>query len=103
MPDRTRRAARLAVIGGLSSFGPLSLDLYLPALPQVARTLHTSDGAAQLSISCCLAGLAIGQFVFGPLGDRFGRRRPLLTGAGVVLIAGTTLFLPESLPADGTQ
>ena len=46
-------AARLAVIGGLSSFGPLSLDLYLPALPQVATTLHTSDGAAQLSVSCC--------------------------------------------------
>jgi MFS transporter, DHA1 family, multidrug resistance protein len=89
-PDRARRAARLLVIGGLSSFGPLSLDLYLPALPQVATSLHTSDGAAQLSVSCCLAGLAIGQFVFGPLGDRFGRRRPLL--AGVALWTVTALL-----------
>ena len=75
------------MIGGLSSFGPLSLDLYLPALPHVATSLHTSDGAAQLSVSCCLAGLAAGQFVFGPLGDRFGRRRPLLVGVGLWTVA----------------
>ena len=74
--DRVHRALRLVVIGGLSSFGPLSLDLYLPALPRVATSLHTSAGATQLSVSFCLIGLAAGQFVFGPLGDRFGRRRP---------------------------
>ncbi len=97
--DRTRRAARLAVIGGLSSFGPLSLDLYLPALPQVATTLHTSDGAAQLSVSCCLAGLAIGQFVFGPLGDRFGRRRPLLAGVGLWTVAALLCAVAPSITA----
>jgi MFS transporter, DHA1 family, multidrug resistance protein len=86
---RGRRVVRLAVIGGLSSFGPLSLDLYLPALPRVAGSLHASDGITQLSISGCLIGLAIGQFVFGPLGDRFGRRRPLL--AGVFLWTATAL------------
>jgi DHA1 family bicyclomycin/chloramphenicol resistance-like MFS transporter len=83
VPADVRRALRLAVIGGLSSFGPLSLDLYLPALPRVATSLHTSAGATQLSISCCLIGLAAGQFVFGPLGDRFGRRWPLLTGVSL--------------------
>ena len=98
-PDRARRAARLAVIGGLSSFGPLSLDLYLPALPQVATTLHTSDGAAQLSVSCCLAGLAIGQFVFGPLGDRFGRRRPLLAGVGLWTVAALLCAVAPSVTA----
>ncbi len=97
--DRARRAARLAVIGGLSSFGPLSLDLYLPALPQVATTLHTSDGAAQLSVSCCLAGLAIGQFVFGPLGDRFGRRRPLLAGVGLWTVAALLCAVAPSVTA----
>jgi DHA1 family bicyclomycin/chloramphenicol resistance-like MFS transporter len=80
---RGHRAVRLAVIGGLSSFGPLSLDLYLPALPRVATALHASDGITQLSVSGCLIGLAAGQFVFGPLGDRFGRRRPLLAGVGL--------------------
>ncbi len=80
------RLARFAVLGGLSSFGPLSLDLYLPALPRVARSLDATDGLTQLSISACLVGLAIGQLAFGPLGDRFGRRRPLLAG-----VAGWTL------------
>ena len=87
------------VIGGLSSFGPLSLDLYLPALPQVATSLHTSDGAAQLSVSCCLAGLAIGQFVFGPLGDRFGRRRPLLIGVSLWTVAALLCVFAPSVTA----
>ncbi len=81
-----RRLARFAVLGGLSSFGPLSLDLYLPALPRVARSLDATDGLTQLTISACLMGLAIGQLAFGPLGDRFGRRWPLLAG-----VAGWTL------------
>jgi DHA1 family bicyclomycin/chloramphenicol resistance-like MFS transporter len=87
------------VIGGLSSFGPLSLDLYLPALPHVATSLHTSDGAAQLSVSCCLAGLAIGQFVFGPLGDRFGRRRPLLIGVSLWTVAAVLCAFAPSVTA----
>jgi DHA1 family bicyclomycin/chloramphenicol resistance-like MFS transporter len=73
----------LVVIGGLASFGPLSLDLYLPALPRIAGSLVVSDGLTQLSVSGCLIGLAIGQFVFGPLGDRFGRRGPLLIGVAI--------------------
>ena len=71
------------MIGGLASFGPLSLDLYLPALPRVATTLGASAAVTQLSVSCCLIGLAAGQFLFGPLGDRFGRRTPLLVGVTV--------------------
>src|SRR6202012_4948519 len=98
-PDRARRAARLAVIGGLSSFGPPPLPLYRPALPQVATTLPSSDGAAQLSVSCCLAGLAIGQFVFGPLGDRFGRRRPLLIGVSLWTVAALLCVFAPSVTA----
>ncbi len=98
-PDRARRTIRLAVIGGLSSFGPLSLDLYLPALPHVATSLHTSDGAAQLSVSCCLAGLAAGQFVFGPLGDRFGRRWPLLAGVSLWTVAALLCAVAPSVTA----
>ncbi|MBV9793959.1 MAG: multidrug effflux MFS transporter [Actinobacteria bacterium] len=97
--DRWRRTARLAVIGGLSSFGPLSLDLYLPALPRVATALHTTAGATQLSVSCCLAGLAAGQFVFGPLGDRFGRRRPLLAGVALWTLAALLCAFAPSVAA----
>jgi DHA1 family bicyclomycin/chloramphenicol resistance-like MFS transporter len=99
VPADVRRALRLAVIGGLSSFGPLSLDLYLPALPHVATSLHTSDGATQLSVSCCLIGLAVGQFVFGPLGDRFGRRWPLLTGVSLWTVAALLCAVAPSVTA----
>lgn len=73
------------VLGLLEAFGPLSMDLYLPQLPQLASTLGTSDALAQVTMSVCMVGLGIGQLVAGPLSDRFGRRRPLLIG--VVLFA----------------
>ncbi len=68
------------VLGLLSTFGPISLDLYLPALPQLAAELAASTSAAQLTITACLIGLAVGQIIAGPLSDRFGRKRPLMIG-----------------------
>jgi DHA1 family bicyclomycin/chloramphenicol resistance-like MFS transporter len=61
------------------------MDLYLPQLPQLARSLDTSDALAQATMSVCMIGLGIGQLIAGPLSDRFGRKRPLVTG--VVLFA----------------
>ena len=71
----------------LSTFGPLSLDLYLPALPELAADLGASTSAAQLTLTSCLVGLAAGQVVAGPLSDRFGRRRPLLIGLAAYALA----------------
>jgi MFS transporter, DHA1 family, multidrug resistance protein len=68
------------VLGLLSTFGPISLDLYLPALPQLAAELDASTSAAQLTLTACLIGLAVGQIIAGPLSDRFGRKRPLMIG-----------------------
>jgi len=68
------------LLGALSAFAPLSIDTYLPGLPSLTRSLHASPAAAQLSITACLIGLGAGQLVFGPISDRFGRRRPLLCG-----------------------
>jgi DHA1 family bicyclomycin/chloramphenicol resistance-like MFS transporter len=79
--DTTAPARRdVVVLGMLSTFGPLSLDLYLPALPQLAAELEATPSAAQLTITACLIGLAVGQVVAGPLSDRFGRKRPLMIG-----------------------
>ena len=65
--DVTAPARRdIVVLGMLSTFGPLSLDLYLPALPQLAAELEASPSAAQLTITACLIGLAVGQVVAGP-------------------------------------
>ena len=69
-------AYTVVVLGLLTMFGPLSLDLYLPALPQLADDLNASPSAAQLSITACLVGLAFGQLVAGPMSDRLGRKRP---------------------------
>ncbi len=73
------------VLGALEAFGPLSMDLYLPQLPQLARSLGTSDALAQATMSVCMIGLGLGQLLAGPLSDRFGRKRPLVIG--VVLFA----------------
>jgi DHA1 family bicyclomycin/chloramphenicol resistance-like MFS transporter len=79
--DSSEPARRnIVVLGMLSTFGPISLDLYLPALPQLAAELQASTSAAQLTITACLIGLAVGQVVAGPLSDRFGRKRPLMIG-----------------------
>lgn len=70
----------LLLLGCLSTFGPLSLDMYLPGLPAMADDLGASTSAAQLTLTACLAGLAAGQLLIGPLSDTYGRRRPLLVG-----------------------
>src|SRR5512132_3118609 len=90
-------AYTVVVLGLLTMFGPLSLDLYLPALPQLADDLGSSASAAQLSITACLVGLALGQLVAGPLSDRLGRRRPLMVGLVVYLLASIACALAPSV------
>jgi MFS transporter, DHA1 family, multidrug resistance protein len=70
----------VVVLGMLSTFGPISLDLYLPVLPALAAELDASTSAAQLTLTSCLVGLAVGQLIAGPLSDRYGRHRPMIIG-----------------------
>jgi MFS transporter, DHA1 family, multidrug resistance protein len=70
----------LAVLGALSAFGPLAMDMYLPSTPTIAASLHAGQSLVQLTLSGCLAGLAVGQLVAGPVSDGMGRKRPLLIG-----------------------
>lgn len=87
---------RVLVLGGLSAFGPLSLDLYLPALPQLTASLQTSESLGQASMSVCMIGLAVGQLLFGPVTDRYGRRIPLLVGVGAFAVsAGLCAVAPS--------
>ncbi|MFE1440823.1 multidrug effflux MFS transporter [Streptomyces sp. NPDC058739] len=75
------------VLGGLTATPPLAMDMYLPALPEVARVLHAPAATVQLTLTACLAGMALGQLVVGPMSDRWGRRRPLLAGLAVYVVA----------------
>ncbi|MER7841238.1 multidrug effflux MFS transporter [Streptomyces sp. NPDC096040] len=87
------RAARRAglllvlVLGALTATPPLAMDMYLPSLPEVTRSLHAPAATVQLTLTACLAGMALGQLVVGPMSDRWGRRRPLLAGLAVYVAA----------------
>jgi MFS transporter, DHA1 family, multidrug resistance protein len=85
------------IIGGLSIFGPLCIDMYLPALPRIGRDLHASTSAVQLTITGCLVGIAIGQLVIGPISDREGRRSPLLVGIAAFVLSSLACTLVSSV------
>jgi MFS transporter, DHA1 family, multidrug resistance protein len=73
-------ARMVLILGALTAFSSMSIDMYLPAFPQMSRDLGVPLGMVQLSISAFLFGSAAGQLFYGPLADRYGRRRPLLCG-----------------------
>ncbi|WP_082690901.1 multidrug effflux MFS transporter [Mycobacterium sp. GA-1199] len=80
----------IVVLGVMVALGPLTIDMYLPALPRIAEELGVSSSIAQLTLTGTLAGLALGQLVVGPLSDSLGRRRPLI--AGIVLHMAASLM-----------
>ncbi|MEU9193968.1 Bcr/CflA family multidrug efflux MFS transporter [Streptomyces hundungensis] len=84
------------VLGGLTALPPLSMDMYLPALPEVTDALRSPAATIQLTLTACLAGMALGQLVVGPMSDKWGRRRPLLIGMIVyVLATAVCAFAPN--------
>ncbi|WP_436689673.1 multidrug effflux MFS transporter [Geodermatophilus sp. CPCC 205506] len=87
----------IALLGALSAFGPLSMDLYLPALPLVQAELATGQSAVQLTLSAVVIGLAAGQLIAGPLSDRFGRRGPVLFGVGAWTLASLLCALSPTV------
>lgn len=92
-PNRTRM---IVVLGLLVALGPLTIDMYLPALPKIAEELSVSSSVAQLTLTGTLAGLAIGQLVIGPLSDSLGRRKPLFAGIVLHMVASLLcLFAPD--------
>jgi len=94
---RRSRAARLLVLGALTAAAPLSLDTYLPALPALAADLRSTPSIAQLSLTTCLIGLALGQLVAGPLSDVLGRRRPMMIGASGFAVASVLCALAPNV------
>src|SRR4051812_15860529 len=97
-PSRAVRARLILILGALSAFGPLSLDMYLPALPALARDFGTRPAAVQATLTTCLLGLALGQPPAGPLSDALGRRPPLLVGLAAFVAASAGCALAASVP-----
>ena len=89
-PKRSPGRSRLRLIltlGALTAFAPLSIDMYLPALPALSESFGTGASEVQLTLSRSSSGLALGQATVGPLSDALGRRRPLLVGLAVYTLA----------------
>ena len=83
----------------LSAIGPFSIDMYLPGFPAIAADLHTTVAHVALSLSSFFIGISAGQFLYGPLLDRYGRKRPLYIGLSVYLLASIGCALCTSVDA----
>jgi DHA1 family bicyclomycin/chloramphenicol resistance-like MFS transporter len=97
-----RRFVLVLVLGLLSALGPLTIDMYLPALPTITGELHASAASVQLTLTGTLVGLALGQLLIGPLSDAYGRRLPLLIGIGVHVLASVFCVIAPNLAVLGT-
>lgn len=101
-PRATPPMARTAlVLGAFVAVGPLTIDMYLPALPTIANELQTTEAAVQLTLTGTLVGLALGQLVIGPLSDALGRRRPLLAGTGLHVVASLLIMVAPDIATLG--
>ncbi len=85
------------VLGALSAIGPLTIDAYLPALPQLSADMGATDSQAQLTITGLLVGLGLGQLLVGPLSDVVGRRKPLLVGLAAHILTSLLCALAPSI------
>ncbi|HEX7426030.1 MAG TPA: multidrug effflux MFS transporter, partial [Mycobacterium sp.] len=91
------RARMIVVLGVMVALGPLTIDMYLPALPKIADELSVSSSVVQLTLTGTLAGLALGQLIVGPLSDSLGRRRPLMAGIVLHMLASVICMLAPNL------
>lgn len=85
--SRAQTARFILILGSLTAFAPLSIDMYLPAFPALQAHFGVSAGQIQATLAVFFAGLATGQAVYGPIADRFGRRAPLLFGIALYVTA----------------
>lgn len=76
----------LIILGLLSAIGPFSIDMYLPAFETISKDFDTSIDKVQLSLTAFFVGIAIGQMIYGPLLDRYGRKKPLIVGLSIYLL-----------------
>jgi len=104
MTKRAEDAAPMAIpwatvilLGALTAFAPLSLDLYLPSLPSIGRSLDAPSGATQATVASFILGMAIGQLFYGPASDRIGRKPAVLAGAAIYVAASVVCALAGTI------
>src|SRR5476651_1492712 len=85
------------ILGSLTALGPFSIDMYLPGFTAIAKSFHTTTAQVSLSLSSFFTGLAAGQLLYGPLLDRFGRKKPLYVGLVLYIVASAGCFFSTSI------
>src|SRR6478609_1253681 len=86
---RKRYFFTVLILGALTALGPFSIDMYVPGFPSIAKSFNITTAQVSLSLSSFFVGISIGQLLYGPLLDRFGRKRPLYVGL--------VLYIAESI------
>lgn len=95
--SRRRRLGLVGVLGALIAVGPLTIDLYLPALPAIRADLETTSTGVQLTLTGTMLGMALGNLLVGPLSDMLGRRRPLLAGLLLHVVASVLCVVAPTI------
>lgn len=97
MHDKNKYFKLILILGLLTAIGPFSIDMYLPAFPAIASGLNTSVAQVMLSLSSFFIGISAGQLVYGPMLERFGRKKPLYVGLVIYLLASIGCAFTESV------
>lgn len=97
--DKRNRSLLILILGLLCAIGPFSIDMYLPGFPAIAANLHTSVDYVAYSLSSFFIGICVGQLLCGPLLDRFGRKKPLIIGLVLYIVASIACSLSKSVEA----
>src|SRR3954454_4706641 len=95
--EKRKNFKLILILGLLSAIGPFSIDMYLPGFPAIAADLHTTVAKISLSLSSFFIGISAGQMLYGPLLDRFGRKKPLYIGILIYLIASIGCAISTSV------
>ncbi|MFI6603048.1 multidrug effflux MFS transporter [Nonomuraea sp. NPDC050536] len=98
VPKVGRRGLLLVILGALSAIGPLSIDMYLPALPAITGEMLSAPAQVQLTLTACLIGVSAGQVIAGPVSDVRGRRIPLIVGVAGYALASLLCAFAANVP-----
>ena len=90
----------LVVLSALMAFGSIATDMYLPALPMLGAALRADPGQIEMTVSGYLVGFSLGQLLWGPVGDRHGRRGPIAVGLALFVIGSVGCALSGNCRAD---
>jgi DHA1 family bicyclomycin/chloramphenicol resistance-like MFS transporter len=97
--SRKQYSFMILILGSLATISPFSIDMYLPGFPRIATDLNTTIDKVQLSLTGYLIGICIGQVLYGPLLDRFGRKKPLYAGLVIYILASIGCAMTSSVEA----